>query len=78
MRKLLIRFLHWLLSLLETKSNIAAHAEFVIRQIEEKFHGTSGEVKRAQALRMMLNITNASERECAKAIEEAVEQCLPR
>lgn len=88
MRKHLINFLLWLAGLLGWKpekppqpaatSKYIEQAMFVVRQIEEKFHGTSGEFKRAQALRMMLNITNAPERDCAKAIEEAVEICHPR
>jgi hypothetical protein len=78
MRKRLLQFLRWLIRLLEKPSPATSHAEFVVLQVEEKFLGTSGEFKRAQALRMLLNITNASERECAWEIENAVRRCLPQ
>lgn len=61
-----------------TTSKYIEQAKFVVREVESKFAHTGGEFKRSQALRMMLNITNASERECARAIEEGVEICLPQ
>lgn len=88
MKQKLIQFLLWLAGLLGWKESQSTPrrictpfvevAKFVVNQVEGKFLGTSGEFKRAQALRMMLNITGAPERACAKAIEEAVDLCLPR
>lgn len=82
--RVLLRLLSWLgwevpqPAQSRTTSKYIEQAKFVVREVEAKFPHTGGEFKRSQALRMMLNITNASERECAKAIEEAVELCLPR
>ncbi len=85
---MIIRFLLWLLNLLGWKpvqdvpiwenTELFKHAEFAVKQVEEKFPHTSGEFKRAQALRMLLNITNAAERDCALTLEMAVRKCHPR
>lgn len=50
-------------------------ARAVVGHVEDLFPGTSGEYRRAQALRMMMNRNPAArERECALAIELAVSE----
>lgn len=59
-------------------SALDRHAEFAVRQVQEKFGNESGEFKRSQGLRMLLNITTAAERDCSLALEKAVHRCLAR
>lgn len=52
-------------------------AFFVVKQVENKFKAESGEFKRSQAMRMLMNIQpEAIERDIALAIELAVRKCV--
>lgn len=55
--------------------DILTDARKVVAHVGAQFPGTSGEYKRAQALRMLLNRNpEARERDCAFAIELAVRE----
>jgi hypothetical protein len=54
-------------------------AELCIQHVEEKFSNESGEFKKAQAFRMMLNRNpQHKERDISLALELAVHRCLDR
>ena len=80
MRKLLVKFLLALLRMLKHDAHgihqgVLAAASIATREAERKGGAKSGEAKRAQALRMMMNLCpGSSHREIALAIE----LCLPR
>lgn len=81
MRQLLIRLLLWILRKLGWQPDmgdlpvpVVLAARMAVAQVEQKFKGTSGEFRRAQALRMILNITNCRERDAALAIERCLRQ----
>ncbi len=80
MRKLLVNFLLTLVGWLGyspygLSKEVLKAASIATREVERKAVEWSGEAKRAQALRVMLNLCpNESERDIGKAIEV----CLPR
>lgn len=52
---------------------LLAEADFVVQHVDAQFPATSGEYRRAQAMRMLLNRNpTARERDCALAIELSV------
>lgn len=80
MKKLLVNILLTLLrwlgySAYGLSKEVLKAAYIATREAERKFPSRSGEAKRAQALRVLLNLCpNESERDIGKAIEV----CLPR
>ncbi len=80
MRKTLVNILLILLRWLGYSSSgvplyVLEAAQLATEQVERKFPGRTGQVKRAKALYTLLNTCpDASEREIGRAIEE----CLPR
>lgn len=62
---------------LDISDELLDTAKLLVAQVEDKFQGVSGEFKRAQALRALLNNhTKFSERQCSQAIEVAIDHIL--
>jgi len=80
MRKLLVKILLTLLRWLDyspsgLSSDLLYAARMATREAEKKGAGRAGEAKRAQALRMLLNLRPKDSR---RDIGRAIEECLPR
>jgi len=80
MRKLLVRILIRLLDWLDYSPDglpevVLRNAEFAVEQVQQKFGDSSGERKRAQAFRMLLNLCPEADH---RDLGYAIEKCLRR
>lgn len=87
--KTIATWLRWIADLLDEPQKfvlitpairaLEKHAEFAVKQVQEKFSEMEGEFKGAQAYRMMLNIhPEADKSDIKMALELAVKKCLGR
>lgn len=80
MKRIALKFLWWLIELIEGNKVLDRSAEYCVKEVAIKFpKGESGEFRKNQALRMMMNLyPKEKERDLSLAIERAVHRTLPR